>query len=1018
MKYIALYFLLVTSLFAAESVILAKPEMFTLGGGASLDNAVRTGDAPSIKLTCDDAKKTVKAEMELPLDDDIEFYELSFYVKAENILSDKPDTHGADIWLKPAKGGALRFSSRGSYKSDTGSFDWKKASYKVNVKRYLKERPAKLILYLTYATGTVWYDQVKLTPFNNKTQQSASEKDQYTFGIFPMCYQKPGETYEIAENLPAQWSLKCLVRPKAPKEGKVTLILEFPDFLEFSGIGGLVSQTQGNYFPKQKVLEEEGRSGYRKYTVNFDELLSGIVKSNWRRNGLMVNARQGSAGRSGYCHWQVNVNGVKADGGSEAIAVVPPVKMEVAPCRRFLVGVFSPAAKFSAFRGGREDQAMTAFWHSLTKSEPLLFGSPSHGIHDGYQQVIYMGGMYMQTWLPIPEMVEFKKSAPPQSGRATIPSWYVLDDPNGTFSAYQDALFKWLRQNFSHTKEIFLNVEPYVEQGYDQGGRERFARVQHLATVPTEAECAGPLRTQWESYMIDLHRQLIKKLADRIHAEGYRLLLCTNKIDSRFGPGTWTAGVDAMDADKYVDENLIMGYAIGTKFFDDVTLNRRYQSKPIFPGQDPAEELKAWYDIYTPPGIRQNVVAAAALGCIGLWYYPTDLLSAKYLRAIADGYAMVSKYEEYYMDGKRCDERFKLIAKNSATRTVTGNDGKPVTIYYPDFSGKIRFTAHDWNGKTLLTIFNYTEERLILEASQTSGSFLVAINPMDVAQAVTDELPNQASLAAEAAAAGRKFGSPILKESRQGDASITWAAGHKGEPVIRLAKGNFSADLDVFNSLEINGLRIGEKEILRNGFIGRVAFHISKQEPVRGEVTELNIVNGSPTVKIAYRVPRFADEDTAVNPLEKLGILRTYRVTGEVLEVETSFHNPTDKPMPFPVRLVTQPMPGSRFGAARRELTTGSLTVGDMADSVYLAEGAQSTFLLQNRNGLWTPAPLTVSAQDGLLRESVTVEPGDGFSGFYSWLGTRGDFVRTVELLLPESPLAPDEMRIFQYRIR
>ena len=221
----------------AADVIQIAPNKLTLGARASLDETVRTGEGPSVKLVCTDAKQVAKAEMELPLDEETEFYELSFYVKAEGIVSDNPNAHGADVWLKPAKGGALRFSSRGSYKSDTGTFDWKKASYKVHTKRYLKEKPATIILRLTYATGTVWFDQVKLTPYN-KTLESAAEKEGFSFGIFPMCFQKPGEAYEIAENLPAQWTLKCLQRPKAPSGKQLTLTLDLRQLFPPAGFRG------------------------------------------------------------------------------------------------------------------------------------------------------------------------------------------------------------------------------------------------------------------------------------------------------------------------------------------------------------------------------------------------------------------------------------------------------------------------------------------------------------------------------------------------------------------------------------------------------------------------------------------------------------------------------------------------------------------------------------------------------------------------------------------------------------
>ena len=67
-------------------VIQITPDKLMLGARASLDETVRTGEGPSVKLVCTDAKQVAKAEMELPLDEETEFYELSFYVKAEGIV--------------------------------------------------------------------------------------------------------------------------------------------------------------------------------------------------------------------------------------------------------------------------------------------------------------------------------------------------------------------------------------------------------------------------------------------------------------------------------------------------------------------------------------------------------------------------------------------------------------------------------------------------------------------------------------------------------------------------------------------------------------------------------------------------------------------------------------------------------------------------------------------------------------------------------------------------------------------
>ncbi|MBE6367600.1 MAG: hypothetical protein E7052_06805 [Lentisphaerae bacterium] len=148
---------------AAPQVIEIKPEQFTLLDGASLEKNAQ-GEAVAVKLVSSSNKRWARAEFTVEFDPEVTYYILSFRVKAENVISDMADKHGADVLLKPGKGGALRFSSRGTYKSDSGTFDWQKAEHRVNVKRYLDVAPVKVQLALTYAPGTVWFDQIKLTP--------------------------------------------------------------------------------------------------------------------------------------------------------------------------------------------------------------------------------------------------------------------------------------------------------------------------------------------------------------------------------------------------------------------------------------------------------------------------------------------------------------------------------------------------------------------------------------------------------------------------------------------------------------------------------------------------------------------------------------------------------------------------------------------------------------------------------------------------------------------------------------
>ena len=150
---------------AAVAAIEFKSEMFKLRYGAVLETL---DNVKVLKLVSKSDKGHPQGIVTLNLDPKVEYYELSYYVKTENIVSGKSDLYGADVVLRPARGGALRFAAAGSYKCDTGTGDWKKVTYTINAQRYLKEQPVTVTLRIAYAPGTAWYKDVKLTPVLTK----------------------------------------------------------------------------------------------------------------------------------------------------------------------------------------------------------------------------------------------------------------------------------------------------------------------------------------------------------------------------------------------------------------------------------------------------------------------------------------------------------------------------------------------------------------------------------------------------------------------------------------------------------------------------------------------------------------------------------------------------------------------------------------------------------------------------------------------------------------------------------
>lgn len=153
--------LAVVTVNAAPAVIECKVESLKLLNGATVETL---DDVKVLKLVSKSDKGHPQGIMTFDLAPEVEFYELTYQVKTENIVSRKKDMYGADVILRPAKGGALRFSSNGTYQCEVGTADWKKVSFKVNAKRYLKEQPVKIIMRIAYAPGSAWYKDIKLTP--------------------------------------------------------------------------------------------------------------------------------------------------------------------------------------------------------------------------------------------------------------------------------------------------------------------------------------------------------------------------------------------------------------------------------------------------------------------------------------------------------------------------------------------------------------------------------------------------------------------------------------------------------------------------------------------------------------------------------------------------------------------------------------------------------------------------------------------------------------------------------------
>ena len=133
-----------------------------------------------------------------------------------------------------------------------------------------------------------------------------------------------------------------------------------------------------------------------------------------------------------------------------------------------------------------------------------------------------------------------------------------------------------------------------------------------------------------------------------------------------------------------------MPYYAGARFFDDVAFNISSVKKPFYPLIDPAEKLESFYAQYTPEKVLQNILAVAAVGGIGIGFWPDDAFVSDYFKAISDGFGMIAENEDFYFKGKRVEKEFTFQPVNAIRKTVKDKEGKEHLLHFPDFPRTLR----------------------------------------------------------------------------------------------------------------------------------------------------------------------------------------------------------------------------------------------------------------------------------------------------------------------------------------
>ena len=926
-------------------------------------------------------------------------YELTWYVKGKEIESG--NKRGAAILLNSGKKWTLAVSNPEGT-PETGTFDWRKGRKIIDTSIY---NSGEIRIYLRInCQGTVWYDALKLEKINvpsNKTNEGKNIS--YNVKLFPLMFEKDGVSF--CENMPAM--LHIITAGKGNYTGKTAKMkLDVPEFLDFQGIGETFALEQGRRRTKTTVSEiYRDKLKYKRHEIVFSKEFVTLFGRSWFGHVIVMDPAIGSAGKTGRIYWSFDLGGEIQKEQSFTVKILPPVKMAAKPCSRFALWATKLHAPYLMLPG-RSTADTLKFWNSLSDRKFAMMGPPRDQrlrLMPEYEKILMFGGNHFAEFYPAgDESRKFMKQMPQDiknngqnSGKVSV--WALVDDPDGVYEKYLRNILRRIKKNaVSELKNIAWDFEPQPN-GFDEGGRKRFAQKTGLDHTPSIEEINRKYSKQWFDYMVKLHADLIAKNAKIIREElpGVKFWLCSDNLRAaKPHVGQW-CGVDVSLSDEVVDVHNHMPYYTGIRYFDDLAYCIGKLRKPYLPLIDPAERMLSFYRQYSGPKIEQNIVATAALGGIGIGFWPDDVMPGEYYHAIAGGFEKVSKAEPYYFEGKRCDKGIAVKPKNAVSRELP--NGKQIT--YPDFSQSLRFTAHKLNGKYLVTLFNYDETKeLIAEVSgKDFKPFLVKVKPGRVVLAGTDFMPEQKVLEKETAVFSGD--ASIFRDHVSGKVKACWSADSSGMPILQIADGILSAGVDAFNSCEAVSLQNAEgAEFLAHGFCGRIMFTDPLQpKPVFKRTAHGIAKDGTPYITAETEVGPYDGANPEPNPLYRMKIERKFEIRGGKLIISHKFANPTGKVMPLKLRLNNFAWPGHRFDADNVTLNGISFN-------------KEQTFLKPK----WDGGKVQLQAGNGILSESIVFEPDANFAGLYSWPVNGNTPRKTVEFLIDQS-LKPNATAEYRY---
>ena len=788
--------------------------------------------------------------------------------------------------------------------------------------------------------------------------------------VFPVDYQKG--MYHINENFPAALIFKFKGNPAQLKNPRI--ILDMPD--GYSCLGAYPNFP--NFSPTWKAEKmtaeplKRTETPYTRYVIRLNDYLiqqlnpNAVSGSNYERVYIRTSSKAAGEGKK-EAFWKLATDSWEGPEKKFELVLLPELILATPKVNKF--GVMLSSLKSLTVPDNGIRDAYLGYWKSITDKPytilgnwPYLNADQVKIVMDNFQVMRMLGSnlggtpllnnkdWYEKKGLPPPLMI-LKSGKQANDGAFTMqlcPGFLAKDTPYwNDFVAPEikrtAAMFKTPNPADTYKSGIIYDIEPgVIDFCYCDNCRDDFKTFAKLDRVPSAAEIEKQYSTEWLNFRIRQSADIVSQFCKCVKKNfTVPAVICSDPLHVA-GIQQW-CGVDVSLSDKDADLFMNMPYYCGLDFFKDVALNVKTLKTRNFPLIDPSEEDEMFFLRYTPEKVKQNIVASAALGCVGFGFWPGDVLDGRYLAQIKSAFSIVARAENYYFarrnDGIANIKDEKFFEKNIK------DEERNITVALPVFNETLQWLAHQDGDDFLVTLFNYNND---YDAIVTIGIPGLAdadytareldtdrllckdgnkpIGNEEIKQGFLVEIPRDSVKIIEIARGGMKCqGGNILqkevrktlaglkkkfqenygfKEIKQDNAEITWGVKDAKTLLLKLISDKRKMYVDIENGAVI--ISWGEKnknnsDLLfykQRGYLGNLI--LSNDKSGKGcylfTVDKLSISeDGSPSVKFLYAVPAelnaSANADTGLMEGLKIEKQISLENKGETVRTKFTFTN-------------------------------------------------------------------------------------------------------------------------------